>query len=509
MPKKFISSQSHTQNLGIVPRPLPRLYSTNMEYRPSKRFVLTVLPLAALVVSLGFGLLPELEEFEVRPIPGEITFKNTKPEVSHTSTVSARKRFGWSMDWFEEGYDNLMQWEYNPWKRNPGGFGDHFFKLCESKDPRDLAKASELRRLAEPWHQKLLLRFPELAVTLRNVPDERNGFLKWLDFSDKMKGDDGSGQPVLDLPKELSDYLNQNGAWNSDAAKVWLDQHKSLLDEIRAIGLLPDRSVNGIPTERWGFIPARFAKTCGDVLIIEARLAAEQGDPAAALESIRAVTGLADHFTEIETPTLLAATVHSLMRLNLASHVLNDIIPALPAGQVDPAAWENALNPTVSGPAEFARIMTGDWSVMNRDYLLPMLLDAEDPKYPPDGGDLLDYVSLSYLEIVRSHESATLSDLPTLQFPPIADASHLSRASGQAAATISMGASAWRKGWDRAQSVSAMNQAAFAIMKNQPIPQDPVYGVDYRWDPATRQLSMPSGNDFDAMGIKPITVPKL
>ncbi len=74
---------------------------------------------------------------------------------------------------------------------------------------------------------------------------------------------------------------------------------------------------------------------------------------------------------------------------------------------------------------------------------------------------------------------------------------------------IYIGASAWRKGWDRAQSSFAMTQAAFAIMKGQPIPQDPVYGVDYRWDPATRQLSMPAGEVFDQLEIKPITVPKL
>ena len=481
-----------------------------MKYRPSKSFIVIVLPLAALVISLGFGLLTELKEFEARPIPGEITFTHAKPQVSKNSTVSSQKSvsFGWSMDWFKEGFENLMSWEYNPWKRNPGGFGDHFFNLCESKDPRDRAKASELRRLAEAWHQKLLLRFPELAVTLRNVPDDRNGFLKWLDLSDKMKGDGGSGQPSLDFPKELSDYLSQNGTWNSDAAKVWLNQHKTLIDEIRAIGLMPERSVNGIPTERWGFIPARFAKTCGEALIIEARLAAEQGDPAAALESIRAVKGLADHLSEVETPTLLAVTVKILLQLSLEKRVLSDIIPALPAGQIDPAVWENALNPIVAQPAEFARIMKGEWNASSRYYLVPMLLDAEDPKSPPDGGELLDAFSLNYLQIARVHETAVLKDLPTLAMPPAPDTSHLSRASRQAMESISIGSMAWRKGWDRAQSSSALTQAAFAIMKNQPIPQDPVYGQAYRWDPATRQLSMPAGKTFDALDIKPITVPK-
>ena len=81
-----------------------------MKYRPSKSFIVIVLPLAALVISLGFGLLPELKEFEARPIPGEITFTHAKPQVSQNSTVSSQKSasFGWSMDRFEEGYKNLM-----------------------------------------------------------------------------------------------------------------------------------------------------------------------------------------------------------------------------------------------------------------------------------------------------------------------------------------------------------------------------------------------------------------
>jgi hypothetical protein len=482
-----------------------------MKYRPSKSFILTALPLAALVVSFGFGLLPELKEFEVRPLPGEITFRSAKPQMSQNTTVSARKSasFGWSMDWFEESYENLMKWDYNPWKRNPSGFGDHFFKLSESKDPRDQAKASELWRLAEAWHQKLLLRFPELAVAMKSIPDDQNGFLKWLDLSDKIKADHPESVPRITFPKELDDYLNHQGAWNADAAKAWLAQQKSLVDEIHAIGRLPERSVNGIPIDRWGFISAHFGKSCGGVMILEARLAAEMGDVAAALESTRAAKGLADHFSEVETPSLLSATVQILLQSDLERRVLHEILPALPAGEVNPAEWEAVLKPTAHSPAEFARLMKGEWSVGSRQFLLPMLLDAEDPKLPPDPGELLDVYSLNFLEIVRVHEVAGIKDLPTLEMPPVPNSSHLSRASRGAVESLSIGSMAWRKGWDRIQSSSAMTQAAFAIMKGQPIPQDPVYGQDYRWNPATRQLSMPAGKTFDAMDIKPISVPKL
>ena len=55
-----------------------------------------------------------------------------------------------------------------------------------------------------------------------------------------------------------------------------------------------------------------------------------------------------------------------------------------------------------------------------------------------------------------------------------------------------------------------MHQAAFAILKGQPVPNDPVYGQPYIWDPATRLLSPPAGPAFDTtLNLKPITLPQL
>ena len=480
-----------------------------MNYRPSKSFLYLMVTLCPLVTALMFGLLPELPNMEVRSSPGEITFSSGNPPSPKVRTVSAAgTKTIHPSEWFEEGYENLMKWEHNPWKRQRNAFGSHFTKLLESKDPRDQAKLRELGRLAEVWHQKLLLRFPELAVTMKTIPDEQNGLLKWLDLSDRITADPKSG-PNHTFPKELNNYIHWQGAWNPDAAKAWLTRNQSLVDEIHAIGLLPRRSVNGIPIDRWGFFDYGFAKNYGEILTLEARVAAERGDVAAALESVRAARGLADHFSEIEAATLHTGLVKKYLQNNLENHVLSDIIPALPVDQVDTAVWENAVNPTVSSPAEFARLMKGEWGAINRQDLLPFLLDAEDPDSPPDGGEVLDYFALFFLETVRSHESASLTDLPTLQLPPNADTSHLSWASRQLADNLLTASwDFYRKDWDRTQSVSALTRAAFAIMKGQPIPQDPVYGVDYLWDEKSRQLSLPDTEAFKKMGIKPITVPK-
>ena len=291
--------------------------------------------------------------------------------------------------------------------------------------------------------------------------------------------------------------------------RAWLASEKPLMDEIRTIGLMPEQSIEGIDIHRWAFIPARTYKSCADALLMEARLAAEEGDAARAMESVRAANGIASHLGNVETPSLLAVTVQILVQLQTQKYAFSEIMPALPAGQLDPAAWEKALNPTVSPPGEFARIMKGEWNVTAREYLLPMLADMDDPKYPPDPEALLDFFSGGFLDIVREHEGRPQSDLPSIQVSSVfPDNSHLSRQSRQLTEMLFVGARAWRKGWDRAQSVTAMTQAAFAIMKGQPAPNDPIYGQPYLWDPATRTLSPPNTEVFKELDLKPITVPK-
>ncbi|RYD33653.1 MAG: hypothetical protein EOP87_10625, partial [Verrucomicrobiaceae bacterium] len=410
------------------------------------------------------------------------------------------------MAWLEKSYEDLMQWDYNPWKRKPGQFGNHFFDLQMSADPKDKAKVSELLRLAGAWHKRLLERYPELAVEMRNVPDERNGFLKWLEFCERLEDGNTKGSVKIPFSTELEDYLG-NGTWNAEAARRWLAENKALLDEIRAIGLMTERSVNGISEERWSFTSSKMAKSAVDALSIDARFAAEAGDVAGALESVLAARGLAEHLAGVETSSLLTGTVKMLLDFQLTKRVLEEIIPALPPGQVDVAAWEKVVNPGPVGPAEFARLMKGEWSVGSRNFLLPMLLNTEDPELPSDGRALVDIYSMWFLGNARSHETAALADLPRMSWTGPGNTEHLSRGSRDVAAVMFIGANSWHSGWERAQSVHAMNAAAFTILKGKPVPKDPVYGQSYRWDPQTRVLSAPDTDEFREMKIDPVTVP--
>jgi len=485
------------------------------KYRPSKSFLLAMGSMLPIGVALVFGLLPELEAISKPPVPGVIVFPATRPmdrPATERRASTASSRGGWSLDWLDERLEDLMAWDRNPWKREkPKGFGEHYFNLLSSEDPADQAKAAELRRQAKLLYQQVLKRYPELAVTLRKVPDERNGFLKLLQLLERFEPNPARPSPdnisEIPFPESLKKYLSGTSPFNAAEARAWLAEEKALLDEVRAIGLLPEQSIAGIDVDRYGFFSARLAKGLSEALLLEARLAAEEGNVAGALEAVRAAKGLGDHIGNVESPSLLGVTVQTLLNLQAQSQTLSQIIPALPPGQFDPAAWEAVVRPQVVPPSEYSRIMKGEWNVGVQQFILPIVCDAEDPKYPADPEALIDCYSGLFAEIVAAYDKPTAADWASVSSPPLPDMSDLSRGSRQTAEIMMVGEQAWSRGLIRSQHITGMTDAAFAIMKGQPVPNDPIHGLPYVWDPVTRQLSAPAYRAFAEADLKPITVP--
>ena len=493
------------------------LYYTKMKYRPSPRFLKIMLPACTLLAALIFGVLPDLKEADARATPGEIVLPDKKPfsqTAATTRPISSISRVARGNDLLKEGWENLMAWEYNPWKKPKSFPGDHYRSLRESNDPVDRARAKEMARLAQVWHDRLMERYPELAVTPRPVPDERNAFLQWVEFYELMKalakGTDKA--PNIALPKEIEDlYINRKtgAVWSADAARGWLESHRPLMDKLRTMGLMTEVSSTGIEAGRYSFLHGYLVNQCMTALTMEGRLAAESGDTTAALESIRAAKGFADHLVQIESPTLLGKTVQFMMQWDLERRVLTEILPSLPAGSRDIAAWETIVNPTPHTPAEFARMMKGEWSTAIREWILPPVLDPGDPKRPPDGGALLDAFTRPYAELVRTAQTAKPGDGIPTRFDAEAASAGLSRESREMLTVLWGGTEWWGKGMGRMEQIPALSRAAFAVLKGGPMPVDPIHGQPYQWDPVSRTLSMPAGPEFDRLEIKPIVLPKL
>jgi hypothetical protein len=483
-------------------------------YRPSKSFLRCVSVGAPLLAALYFGLVPEIASFSDPAIPGQLRFPADRPDV-HAAVAGSTPRDlkTRSLDWLLERVEELEKWEHNPWKSDRQAFGSHYLRMLDSDDPRDRARAKELQRLGEALWRKALERYPELAVAERSVPPDRNGFLKWLDFAARVGADPSRpGTPAdrdLGMPEALKRHLGGDSPWDETAARAWVKKERAMVDEIRAIGLLPDRSTGGIEPDRYGFIPARLAKQAGDILLLDARLAAGDGDLDRAMESVRAAQGLAAHFSQVESPSLLAATVALMLNLQTQEYVVTQVIPALPMERREVAAWERALEPSVQGPAEFGRLMRGEWNVMARSFLMPMLADAQDPRYPPDPAALVDAQAGGFVRMVAAASDPAPAAWATLSLPPmLSDTSHLSRRSEELVEMLFVGAEAWSRGLELAQHRTGMVQAALAIHAGQPLPRDPVHGQAYRWDEATRTLSPPDGPPFAGLSLEPLVVPR-
>jgi hypothetical protein len=271
---------------------------------------------------------------------------------------------------------------------------------------------------------------------------------------------------------------------------------------------MPERSIADIEIWRWGFFThPGFHKSCADLLLADARLAAEEGRPEDALESIRAANGIASHLGEIETPSLLATTVQTLIRIQTQRQFFSNIMPAISFGGTDVAAWESALFPPLEVSGNFAQITKGEWNVTARQFLTPMLMDTADPLYPPDPEALLDAHASFFLKLVQDHEGIPIAQWQSVPVGHQIPGQHLSYRSRQLTDALMPGLKAWRKGWERVQHHQGLFQAAFSIIKGDPPPADPVHGQPYQWDPATRTLSPPDSPEFKEMDIEPIVIP--
>ena len=428
--------------------------------------------------------------------PEKASFAVTAPSTWSTTFAAPR-------DWVDQGMDSFSQWDQNPWKDKVRGgtqFGQLTWEsLIVSPDPADKERNAELRRLAREWRARLLERFPGLAIRLRDIPPEKNSLLRWQELARRL-GKDGLGFPL-----DLYDRSRaKEGPLHPDIA-AWLSTNRALLDEIRAIGLMPDSSLRDVDLGMNAF--GGLTLDASRALLVEARLLVEQGNIAGALESVRAARGLADHLMESEAPTRVQSMIAAEVRRLTQVTTLGTLLPAVPADQLNLADWRAAASSAPPSPADYARVACGEWNAVTENWLLPALLNPAESKVPPDPDMLVEAYTRHFDRMAREYAL-----LPPGPVPPgrgIFDDTGLSRRSRRIAEVYQMGGPFG--GFVRESEVAVQRagfyQAAFDILAGKPVPVDPVSRQPYQWNPATRELAMP-GKRSNYPVIKPIILPK-
>jgi hypothetical protein len=426
--------------------------------------------------------------------PADKSFSLLEPSTWKTSSG-----IGW--DWLDQGFDAVMEWDKNPWKHDKLGFSTHLENLRTSKDPKDQAEYRRLLELAKTWHQNLLERYPELKQNLRNIPDAENALIQCLELKKKLTAEKGAAD--FSFPTDLRQQLDNSKPWDSAAARAWLDANRGLVDEIRRISQLTGSSTAGLGSESLFML-----RDCGTALLIEARLAAENGDAQAAFASVEAANRLSNLLVQSDSPYLLHELLSSGIRDQTRNTVLQAILPALAAQQQpqDLGTWASLFQTQARGPADLSNLMKGEWNGMMQYYILPALLDSSESRNPADADLFVESYTRYIADQVKQFETITTVDLSSSSRTDFDD-SQLSWRSQQLGKDMSN--VDYRHHWLRGQLRAGLTQAAFDILQGNPVPNDPIYGQPYQWNPETRELSLPKGREFSQMKNRPIKLPKL
>ncbi len=358
------------------------------------------------------------------------------------------------------------------------------------------AELAEFRTQARALQEKLVSEFPALRVTPVPVPAEENGFLLLYQLSPAPLYNN------LSLGTELREILDERVPWNPENAKRCLDEQADLVHQIERIAQLPTRSSSDMPADFTGFIAARASKTCADLLLLKARLAAERGDEEETLRLVAATGNLAAHHHAIESPTLLGETVAILIDRGIKGAAFKTLLPAIGC-KADLPRWQAALGTRRYDGTGLAQVMRGEWNIASEFMLLPVLFANQTP----DAEAVARVYAAWYHAVVLKLPTLKLAELAPFSFPP-PDDSQLSKQGRKIIGDFSIGLSAWSKGYVGSASHQRQAQAALALLALEKsgstlaaesaaqIPREPVSGAPFVFDPVTRTLAMPENSDL-------------
>jgi hypothetical protein len=380
--------------------------------------------------------------------------------------------------------------------------------LSRSTKASDRRTALVLQKEYDARFSKFLERHPELIPQWKSVPDHQNGFLQWLDFYEAHRND---GEESLGLPAKLESMISGKEPWDGDYIAAQLEDHRDLLAEVARIGLLPDQSTANISIDRYSFIGARMAKQSADLLMAAARLAAEGGDADLARERVAAAFGIARHFTDVETPSLLMVTVCLLVKLNAEQQLIEHVLPALGFDQVSLAEWLGSLPIDGYDTAQLSKTIRSEASISIRGFVIPILEGKYANIYArdvPDADLLMDEIAGRLSARADEIEKSSIADLwqpKRVENYEVPGA--LSPGAGKIHEIMFIGTSAWSRGWARAASMHSQVEAALAILTGAEVPPEAITGLPFEFDPVSRVLSHPDDERLEEISADPITLP--
>lgn len=372
-----------------------------------------------------------------------------------------------------------------------------------------LMREEAIEQASDQWFDDLLIRYPWMSISYRDVPEEDNGFAQWIQFVDSTDYIARYDHNPSLIPDEISEMSWDEESYDRSKLEDLLRKHQELLDEILRIAELPQQSSKDVDPAHLIDLKALPVKQAGDILLLQGRLAMEQGNPDKAIRYYGATMNFADHFDAIETPCLLYKTVTILIRLGVHGSFHEHILPHIMHDSQALSAWRETMRYDRPFADEMIHMLRGEWHTTTRAWILPALVDNQSSELDDmasirDQQALLDALANHYdfiFKTLRSPAGMTGS-APTLS-PPSVSPKISAKAMG-IYEVCSIGVDSWIRGSMRAHSLFAMHDALIGIALGEPPAKEPFTGTPFLWDPSTRTLSAPPGSPEE---IDPLVLP--
>ena len=380
------------------------------------------------------------------------------------------------------------------------------FHLEKPATPAEIQHAKQQAKAAT---DRAFHRFPDLRVEERNIPHEKNGYLRAYKLA---KSEEIAELRASGVSKNLS---NQAGDFDAVAVRAELENYEEVDHAIIEIAELSERSSVPLPGGSIFEFPAGELKAMSDYLLLKSRVAATEGDGKSALKYISLAVNLNNHLRDIEHPSLLSETVVILVDLGIRSTVFIHLIPTL-GGQLDLDAWRSVLKPPDYTPSRLAFVLKGEWFAFSREMSQTVFIPGETETLPDPEYFCMVYAG-QFSEIImrlQSIDSKEMAESCSFFSPTVPE--DLS-SEGKLFVEMVSGVMDWRKGFSRASVLVAQYDAAFDLLIRERNGMDlsglketfvvnPVTELPFDYDPLTRELSdsgLPSGCEID-----PLVLPK-
>lgn len=347
--------------------------------------------------------------------------------------------------------------------------------------------------------------FPALKVEKRQVPVEENGFVQMHYLV--------AGNSLMWFPRssQLMDVVMGRATADAEIRSA-LAGEKDTVARLEKVAAMKRWSSLDLPAGDFWFVPCGSYINAGKILLVRARVAAGEGNEEEALRLAGLVRNLADRFHDLDAPNLQTETVSLSLERTLQETIMKDLLPTI-GRNADLAQWRALVGQDRYSPRELADVMRGEFQIVARNLLLPMVVDEQNDYRPRDGMTVARVYATSFDELVRSILSSDLKELqsvPGMRQPR--EYPNLSAEGRQILETLFVGAPSWIQGYIRTAYRADLNNAVLDMVVSEqrgvkaetPEKEAPGGGV-FVFDPQRRTLALPAS--LAKLEIAPVALP--